>query len=286
MSRIAVLGTGLLGAGMAENLLRKGETVVVWNRTASKLAPLVALGAIAAATPAEAVAGATRVHVVLTADDAVDSTLAQAIPALGDGVWVLDHSTNLPARVAERTARLRAGGVRYAHAPVFMGPQNARDASGLMLLSAAEEDAVELSALLAPMTGRVWHVGARPDLAAVYKLMGNGLLVSLSGALGDLLSMGAASGMSPQETLALFDVFKPGAAIPAFGARVASGGSQPASWELAMARKDVGLMIETAGGPEGLVVLPGLAAAMDTALAEGHAARDYAVFAWPRGRAT
>ena len=286
MSRIAVLGTGLLGAGMAENLLRKGETVVVWNRTESKLAPLVALGAIAAATPAEAVAGASRVHVVLTADDAVDFTLAQALPALGDGVWVLDHSTNLPARVAERTARLRAAGVRYVHAPVFMGPQNARDASGLMLLSAADEEAPELGALLAPMTGRVWHVGARADLAAIYKLMGNGLLVSLSGALGDLLSMGAAQGLSPQDTLALFDVFKPGAAIPAFGARVASGGSSPASWELAMARKDVGLMIESAGGPDGLVVLPGLAAAMDTALAEGLAARDYAVFAWPRGRAT
>ena len=286
MTRIAVLGTGLLGAGMVENLLRKGEHVVVWNRTTSKLAPLVALGAEAAATPAEAVAGASRVHLVLTADDAVDATLAQAIGALGDGVWVLDHSTNLPARVAERTTRLRAAGVRYVHAPVFMGPQNARDASGLMLLSAADAEAAELGALLAPMTGRVWHVGPRPDLAAVYKLMGNGLLVSISGALGDLLAMGAASGMTPQDTLALFDVFKPGAAIPAFGARVASGGSTPASWELAMARKDVGLMIETAGGPEGLVVLPGLAAAMDTALAEGLAARDYAVFAWPRGRAT
>ena len=286
MTRIAVLGTGLLGAGMVENLLRKGEQVAVWNRTRSKLAPLVALGAEAAATPAEAVAGASRVHLVLTADDAVDATLAQAIPALGDGVWVIDHSTNLPARVAERAGRLRAAGVRYVHAPVFMGPQNARDASGLMLLSAADAEAAELGALLAPMTGRVWHVGARPDLAAVYKLMGNGLLVSISGALGDLLAMGAASGMTPQDTLALFDVFKPGAAIPAFGARVASGGSTPASWELAMARKDEGLMIETAGGPEGLVVLPGLAAAMDIALAEGLADRDYAVFAWPRGRET
>ncbi|MFN7145740.1 MAG: NAD(P)-binding domain-containing protein, partial [Myxococcota bacterium] len=73
---IAVLGTGLLGSGMVENLLAKGERVVVWNRTAAKLAPLVETGAVAAATPAEAVRGAERVHLVLTADDAVDATIA------------------------------------------------------------------------------------------------------------------------------------------------------------------------------------------------------------------
>lgn len=280
MGHVALIGTGLLGSGFAQNLLQKGHSVAVWNRTRGKAEALGALGARVADSPADAVRGASRVHLVLTADDAVDVVMDALSPALGEGVYVIDHSTNAPARVRARVADLHARGVRYVHAPVFMGPQNARDATGLMLLSASQEDAAALSPMLSTMTGTLWHVGERPDLAAVYKLQGNGLLVSLSGALGDLLAQGAAQGLSPQESLALFDVFKPGGAIPAFGARVAKRGELAPSWELSMARKDVGLMIEQAGGAEGLVVLPAIARAMDAALAEGLAAKDYSVFAW------
>jgi 3-hydroxyisobutyrate dehydrogenase-like beta-hydroxyacid dehydrogenase len=284
MAKVALLGTGLLGAGFAENLLAKGHTVTVWNRTRAKAEPLAAKGATVVETPAAAVAGVERVHLVLTADDAVDAVIGALLPALGDGAWLFDHSTNAPARVRTRVAALHARGVRYLHAPVFMGPQNAREATGLMLLSATDEDAAAVRPALEAMTGTLWHVGNRPDLAAIYKLQGNGLLVSLSGALGDLLAQGAAQGLSAQESLALFDVFKPGGAIPFFGARVARKGEMAPSWELAMARKDVGLMLEQAGGPDGLVVLPAIARAMDDALAQGHADRDYSIFAWPRAR--
>ena len=61
MATVAVLGTGLLGAAMAENLLKKGNVVRVWNRSADKLAPLVAMGAVAAATPAEALQGVEQI---------------------------------------------------------------------------------------------------------------------------------------------------------------------------------------------------------------------------------
>jgi len=280
MATIAVLGAGLLGSGMVENLLAKGERVVVWNRTASKLAPLVAKGAVAAATPAEAVTGAERVHLVLTADDAVDATIAAFLPGLGQGVPVIDHSTNLPARVAERYPRLRAAGVRYLHAPVFMSPQNARDAQGVMLIAGPTAEAEALTPALAAMTGRVWHVGEQPERAAVHKLVGNGVFVAIAGTMGDLFQVGAAHGMDPTEVLSLFDVFNPGKALPFLGGRVANAGTAPASFELTMARKDVRLMIEAAGGPEKLSVLPGVAAAMDSAIAGGHGAQDFAVFAW------
>jgi 3-hydroxyisobutyrate dehydrogenase len=134
------------------------------------------------------------------------------------------------------------------------------------------------------MTGRVWHVGERPDHAAILKLIGNGVFVALTGTLGDLFTIGAAQDISPEQVLALFEVFRPAAALPALGARVARGGTAPASFELTMARKDVRLMIEAAGGPDGLVVLPAVAAAMDAALAEGLGDKDYAVYAWPRRR--
>lgn len=279
---IAVLGTGLLGAGFVENLLAKGHAVRVWNRSADKLGPLVAKGAVAAADPAEAVRGAERVHLVLAEDDAVDAVLARA--QLAPGAVVLDHSTNHPDRVAERYARLRAAGIRYLSAPVFMAPADARGATGLMLVAGPTAEVDALKDTLATMTGRVWHVGERPDLASAYKLLGNASLVSLAGIMGDLFAIGEGLAMTPEQVLALFDVFRPGSAMGAIGARVAKKGQGPASFELSMARKDVRLMIEAARGPDGLVVLPAVARAMDDALAEGHAATDFAVYAWPRGR--
>lgn len=281
MSKIAVLGTGLLGAGFVESLLAKGHQVVAWNRTAAKLSALVEKGAVAAASPAQAVEGVDRVHVVLAEDAAVDAVIEAARPGLAAGTWILDHSTNAPAGVAARHTRLRAAGLRYVHAPVFMSPRDARGATGLMLLAATAEEAAELLPLLAPLTGKVWHVGERPDLAAVYKLCGNGMLVSLVGTMGDLFAVADAQGVPPAGVLALFEEFRAGAALPFMGRRVLSAPTAAPSFELTMARKDVRLMVEAAGGPEGLVVLPALAAGMDAALATGPGDRDFAVFAWP-----
>src|SRR3954464_15366594 len=96
---IAVLGTGLLGSGFARALLAKGETVHVWNRTPAKARAIE--GAIAFDDAGEAVRGASRVHVVVSDDAAVNSVLA-LLPA---GMRVFDHSTTSTAGARERTAR-------------------------------------------------------------------------------------------------------------------------------------------------------------------------------------
>lgn len=277
MTTIALLGTGLLGGGMVENLLAKGHTVRIWNRSPGKLQPLVQRGAHAAKDPAEAVRGASHVHLVLAEDHAVDVVVAQLRPGLGGGVPVIDHSTNLPARVERRFATLRAAGVRYVPAPVFMSPQNAREASGLMLLAGPQQDADELSPHLSAMTGKLWHVGERADLAAIYKLAGNSTFFALAGAMSDVLAIGRGCGVPAEQMAKLFDVFKPGAAMPFLLQRVAKAGAGPASFELAMAQKDARLMAEAAG-TEALLVLPAVAAAMDRALAQGHGAADYTMF--------
>lgn len=278
MTTIALLGTGLLGSGMVENLLAKGHSVRIWNRSPDKLAPLVQKGATAARDPADAVRGAARVHLVLAEDAAVDAVIASLRPGLGRDVPLIDHSTNLPARVAARFASLRAAGVRYVPAPVFMSPQNAREASGLMLIAGPAADAAALQADLGAMTGKLWHVGERPDLAAVYKLAGNSTFFALAAAMHDVLAIGRAAGVSAEQTLALFDVFKPGAAMAFLGQRVAKAGAGPASFSLQMARKDARLMQE-ATGAEATLVLPVVAAAMDRAIARGQSGADYAVFA-------
>jgi 3-hydroxyisobutyrate dehydrogenase-like beta-hydroxyacid dehydrogenase len=220
------------------------------------------------------------VHLVLAADDAVDAVVGQLRAGLGDGVPLVDHSTNLPARVEQRTASLRGAGVRYVSAPVFMSPQNAREATGMMLLCGPRDECAALEPLLQPMTGKVFWVGERTDLAAQHKLAGNGLLLGLCGLLGDLMAMGAARGLDAGVVLSLFEVWKVGGAMGVFGQRVATAGEAPASFELTMARKDLGLMLETAGQAE-LCVLPAVAAAMDRAIAAGKGREDFAIFARP-----
>jgi 3-hydroxyisobutyrate dehydrogenase-like beta-hydroxyacid dehydrogenase len=219
---------------------------------------------------------------VLAEDAAVDAVIAALLPGLASGVAIIDHSTNQPAKVAARAARLAAEGVRYLHAPVFMNPRNARDASGIMLIAGPAADVEELRPGLEAMTGKLWHTGERPDGAAVHKLTGNGMLIGLAGLLGDLYAMNDAAGMAPSDVDQLFQVFNPAALLGMIGQRVQTGGPKPASFELGMARKDVRLMIETAGGPAGLAVLPGVAAAMDLSIADGRSADDYGVFAWRR----
>jgi len=262
---------------MVENLLTKGHQVRIWNRTKEKLSPLVQKGAIAAADPAEAVRGAARVHLVLAEDGAVDAVITAAQKGLGRDVPVIDHSTNLPVMVKARFAALRTAGVRYVPAPVFMSPQNAREASGLMLIAGAKADADALQHDLAAMTGKLWYVGERSDLAAVYKLAGNSMFFTLAAGMADVFAIGAGSDVSAEQMLALFEVFKPGGALAFLGQRVAKAGQGPASFELSMARKDARLMQETAGKAP-LIVLPAVALAMDRAIARGQGQADYAVF--------
>src|SRR2546430_1796789 len=72
MATVGFLGTGLLGSGMVERMLRNGDAVTVWNRTEAKARALEPLGAKVAASPGEAVAGAERVHMTLPDDVVVD----------------------------------------------------------------------------------------------------------------------------------------------------------------------------------------------------------------------
>ena len=280
MTNVAVLGTGLLGAAMVENLLAKGHAVHAWNRSRDKLAPLTKKGAIAAADPAAAVRSAERVHLVLAEDDAVDAVIAQLRPGLGKNVPVVDHSTNLPAKVRARFDTLRKASVRYVPAPVFMSPQNAREASGLMVIAGPTADAEALRPALEQMTGKLWHVGERPELAAVHKLAGNSMLFAIAGAMADVFAIGAGNGVEPRAMLQLFEVFKAGAALPFLGERVLAAGGGPPSFELSMARKDARLM-QAAAGSSPLFVLPGIAAAMDQAIARGRGSQDFAVFTRP-----
>ena len=126
MASVAFLGTGLLGGAMVEGMLRRGDQVMVWNRTEAKARALEALGAKVAATPGDAVAGADRVHMTLPDDAIVDQIVAAFTPRLAAGAIVIDHTTASPQGTKARIPRLNAAGVKFLHAPVFMSADGSR----------------------------------------------------------------------------------------------------------------------------------------------------------------
>jgi 3-hydroxyisobutyrate dehydrogenase len=277
---ITFFGMGLLGSSFVRALRRRGEDVQVWNRTPERAKAVEDSGARAVSEPAEAVKGATRLHLALSDDAAVDDVLERARPGFGPDLVIVDHTTTSPSGTATRAARWAERGVAFQHAPVFMGPQNALESSGIMMASGDRARFDLLSPELSKMTGKLIYMGPRPERAAGFKLLGNMFLMFMTTGMADVLALAKAEGIAPADAAGLFDQFNPGAMVPARLKRMLEGDFSHPSWELAMARKDARLMIEEAArGKVPLAVLPAIAAEMDRWIGKGHAHDDWTVVA-------
>lgn len=278
MKTIAFLGTGRLGSGFVRRLLDLGVSVHVWNRSPAAAKALEAHGARAFATAAEAVHGVERVHLALADDASVDAVLEPLVDKLPATTWVIDHTTTAPTPTGARGRAWAARGKTYLHAPVFMGPANAAEGSGIMLLCGDPQACSVVLPDLEKMTGKVFEMGADPARAATFKLVGNLSLLGMTALAGDIVRLA-----TPADAVAMFKAFNPGAMFPARAAKVASGPFEPASFTASMARKDVRLMIEEAArGGVDLTVMPAVAERYDEAIAAGEADLDCAApFRWP-----
>lgn len=274
MSHVAWIGAGLLGSAFVESLRSQGHDVVVWNRSADKARALERFGAKVAASPADAIRGAERVHLCLKDDAAVESVLAALGPI---AIPLVDHTTVSPAGARDRQRRLRAQGTPFLACPVFMAPANARTAQGIMLC-AGEAALVETwLPALERMTGKVLRYGEDAGVPAAIKLVGNTMIVSMTGAIADALTVAKASGVEPADAMRLFETFQVQNTLAGRGSRIVAGDYR-ASFELDMAHKDVRLMLEAAAGRP-LAVLPGLSARMGELIAAGHGRDDLAILA-------
>lgn len=277
---IAFLGTGLLGSGFVKALLRQGEQVNTWNRTAAKAQALESLGAKAYDDVAGAVKGADRIHLALSDDAAVNEVLENASAGFDPGVTIIDHTTTSTEGAAWRTDHWKQKGYTYLHAPVFMGPQNALDSTGYMLVSGDQDLIAGLSPVLSKMTGKLLNFGTEVDRAAGIKLLGNSFLLFLTAGLSDALALAKAMEIPSSDLVALFDTWNPGSMVPARLKRILAADFDNPSWELAMARKDARLMINEAGkAGTHLAAIPAIAAEMDKWIAAGHANQDWTVIA-------
>jgi 3-hydroxyisobutyrate dehydrogenase-like beta-hydroxyacid dehydrogenase len=277
MAGVAFLGTGLLGSGMVEGMLRRGERVTVWNRTAAKARALERFGAKVAATPGEAVQGAGRIHLTLSDDASVDDLLARILLEIPSDAIVIDHTTTSPIATASRYARMAEHGVDFLHAPVFMSPDMARNAIGLLMTSSSERIYQRAQEALRTMTADVWYLGDNPSRAAAYKLFGNSMIFVMTAGLADVFAMARNLDIATTDAIEVFSRFQTGGVIKYRGDKMARGDFS-ASFELTMARKDIRLMLEAAG-QEPLVVLPSIARRMDQAIERGYGQEDLGALA-------
>jgi 3-hydroxyisobutyrate dehydrogenase len=274
----AFLGTGLLGANFVRAMIKKGIRVQVWNRTATKAMALEAEGAKAFEDVVDAVKEADFIHLTLKDDASVNEVLAMATPGLQEGAIIIDHTTTSVQGAIQRTKEWKERGFTYLHAPVFMGPQNAFDSTGFMLVSGNQSVITTLEPELAKMTGKVINFGEVEGKAASMKLIGNLFLVTFTAGLADTLSLAKALQIPVSDISTLFDQWNPGAMLPARLKRMTGGTYDKPSWELNMARKDTQLFLEAAAaGGTSLAVVPAIAAEMDKWIAKGHGNDDWTV---------
>jgi 2-hydroxy-3-oxopropionate reductase len=195
--RIAFLGTGIMGAPMAVNLLKSGHAVTVWNRTAAKAKPLVELGAIIAESPAAAAGGADVVFTMLANGATVGEMLfrggvAEALPR---GGLVIDTSSIEPARARDHAQRLAAAGIGHLDAPVSGGPSGAEKASLAIMVGGTEADFARGRELLACL-GRPTRVGP-PGAGQVAKLANQVIVALAIGAVAEGLLLAERGGADP-----------------------------------------------------------------------------------------
>jgi 3-hydroxyisobutyrate dehydrogenase len=269
---------GLLGSSFVRALIKKGEQVQVWNRTPAKAKALEVYGAKAFDEVADAVKGADRIHVTLKDDDSVNEVLEQAMAGFKPGVIIIDHTTTSSGGAAERTALWKRRGYTYLHAPVFMGPPNALESTGYMLVSGDPELIKKVEPELSKMTGKLIYFGAATNTAAGMKLIGNLFLISLTAGLADALTLAKTLGIPAGDVSNLFDSWNPGSMVPGRLKKIVEGDFSRPSWELSMARKDARLMMEEAQkGGTPLTVIPSVASLMDRWISKGHGNDDWMI---------
>lgn len=225
MAKIAVLGTGRMGAAIARRLLDTGHQVTVWNRTAGRTAPLVAAGARAAPTPA--VPEAEVVITMLTDAAAVREVVVAA--ALRPGSVLVEMSTIGPAAVRELVV---PDGVGLVDAPV-LGSVAAAASGRLTMLAGGD---VDRALPVLESLGTVRRCGALGGGAAM-KLVANTALVTGLAALADTVAVARAVGVEAGAALSVL-------ANGALGGAVSRAGAAGAAFPIALAAKDLGLVLD------------------------------------------
>ncbi|MDQ7988919.1 MAG: NAD(P)-dependent oxidoreductase [Candidatus Dactylopiibacterium sp.] len=216
MARIGFLGLGIMGRAMAANLLKAGFEVVVWNRSAAKCAPLVALGAKQAASPREVAAACDFTLAMLADPAAARETVFGAegvLAGLAERRGYIDMSTVDDATARAIAAAITARGARFLEAPVSGTRKPAEDGT-LVILAAGDRSLYDEAAEAFEVLGKKRVFLGEVGQGARMKLVVNMVMGQMMVALSEGLALGLKSDLAGE---AILDVLEAGAmACPMF----------------------------------------------------------------------
>lgn len=248
--RIGFIGTGLIGAQMIERLLECGLSVTVWNRTADKATPLVALGATLAASARDVAAHAEIICLCLTNTSAVDDVVfgVQGIGAvLRADQLVVDFSSIAPDATTQMAARLECEtGACWIDAPVSGGLPAARAGRLIIFAGGNAPDIARAAPVFNALSQRVTHMGSHGagQLAKSCNQMivGCNLMV-----IAEMLAFARAAGIdAARMPEALASGFADSLPLQIFGTRMANGIDTPRIGALATFAKDINQVVRLA----------------------------------------
>ena len=247
---IGYVGLGGMGHAMASNLISKGHTLRVWNRSPGKAADLVGQGATLVEHPGQAVAGDGIVFTMVADDAALEQVVggANGIAAtLGPGGIHVSMSTVSPETTRKLAALHAERGAAFIAAPVF-GRPTAAAAAMLFILAAGDAAARDkVLPLLETMGQRVFPLGDDPVAASIVKLSGNFMIMGVIEAMAEAATLCEKYGV---ERSAMLDVMtKSIFATPLYvnyGKLIAQHDYANPGFKLSLGFKDANLVLDAA----------------------------------------
>ncbi len=247
---IGFIGLGAMGEPMAANLLAAGHKLTVYNRTASKAAPLKNKGAIVAATPAEAATPGGIVFTMLSDDRALDA-LCSAQPSfverLGKGGLHVSLSTIAPFTSTRLAAEHRKHGVDYVASPVFGRPEAAATAKLWICASGPAAARERIRPLLASLGQRTFDFGEDAGAANTVKLCGNFMIASALEGMAEAFTLAEKNGVDPAALADMMGATLFSCPIYQIYSKLLNAGKfEDAGFRLVLGLKDVNLAVDTA----------------------------------------
>ena len=273
--RIAVLGTGIIGAPVARNLAGAGLEVRAHNRTRERAEPLAEHGVTVADSAQEAVDGADVVVTLLSDGDAVEAA-TDGLDFPDDAVWAQMSTVGVEAteRLAARAAE---AGVAFVDAPV-LGTKAPAEQGKLIVIASGPAEARERCAPLFDAVGaRTVVLGDEPGASTRMKLVLNTWLLALVEGLAESVALAEGLGVDPAAFLEIIDGGPLGPPYAKMKGTMMIERSYEPSFSLGLAAKDARLALEAAADAGlDLPALRAIRAQLEAAVEQGHGEADMA----------
>jgi 3-hydroxyisobutyrate dehydrogenase-like beta-hydroxyacid dehydrogenase len=252
--RVAFLGLGIMGQSMANNLVKAGHEVTVWNRTPGKLVE----GAGIAPTPAAAAQGAQVIWLCVSDTAAVEQTLfgSDGVEhSLAEGVIIADSSTISPSATIKFAERVREKGVHYVDAPMTGSKIGAANGTLIFMVGGDAEPVQRLGPLFAAMGKKIFLMGETGKGQAT-KLCMNLQIALIFEGFAEAITLATKLGVDPKQLLSLIEATMVRSGVIDYKGPFILNRDFTPNFPLRLMHKDILLALESA--KEARVKLPAL----------------------------